>query len=110
MLQDGPDSDLNMTNPIEQITTHCSPYLRPCFRGAHKTQGMHRKLHLQLLPVGVFIFLPSLEAGVITTFRDQCAGVAISCTLLGALLGLVAAMHRAFFARDGDPGGGNLHA
>lgn len=54
-------------------------------------------------------FLPQrAKQKLIAPFEDPFADVAVCCMLLGALLGLVPALHRAFFARVQD--GGIFHA
>ncbi|KAJ5089053.1 Auxin efflux carrier [Penicillium argentinense] len=54
------------------------------------------------------LFPHRMKQELMAAFGDPFADLAVGCTLLGALLGLVRALHRAFFARDED--GGIFHA
>jgi hypothetical protein len=56
----------------------------------------------------VSFFPYRVQKELMAPFGDPFASVAICCTLVGALLGLVPALHRAFFFRDED--GGYLQA
>ncbi|KAJ5708605.1 Auxin efflux carrier [Penicillium malachiteum] len=49
-----------------------------------------------------------MKQNLMASFGSPFADVVIFCTLLGAILGLVPTLHRAFFARDED--GGIFHA
>lgn len=56
----------------------------------------------------ISLFPSQMREELMVPFGDPFAGVAIGCTLLGALLGLVPALHRVFFFRDEN--GGYLEA
>lgn len=114
MLHDGTDAEDHPSCAEEQ------QHLPECEdeRLTETTSLLPRRAQTAKAAVGVRVrswsrwlvsFFPSrVREELVAPFRDPFAGVAISCTLVGALLGLVPALHKLFFFRDEE--GGYLQA
>jgi hypothetical protein len=70
------------------------PLLRGRSNKAHEDLSMKLKRWAKKV---VFVFPKSIKQNVLTPFDTPLADVAIICTLVGAVLGLVPQLHRAFF-------------
>lgn len=113
MLHDGANTDGDLGINEEQHPTQCEDE-----RLTETTSLLPESAQNAKRAVGVRVcswtkwlisFFPSrVREELMGLFGDPFAGVAIGCTLLGALLGLVPALHRVFFFRDEN--GGYLQA
>lgn len=113
MLHDGGNTDDDPGNNEEQHPAQCEDE-----RLTETTSLLPERAQNAKRAIGVRVcswtkwlvsFFPSrVREELMAPFGDPFAGVAIGCTLLGALLGLVPALHRAFFFRDEN--GGYLEA
>ncbi|KAJ6015218.1 Auxin efflux carrier [Penicillium herquei] len=104
-----PESNSNNRNHSEESqdellteTTSLLPQLTQPYIHTLNTHIKRYKTRLSSL-------LPTrMKQNFMASFGSPFADVAICCTILGAILGLVPTLHRAFFARDED--GGIFHA
>jgi hypothetical protein len=110
MLYDGPSSEIghheehHHPDDDELLTETTSLLPRRALEARHTLGGCFHRCSRW---TGSF-FPHRVKQELMAPFGNPFADVAIGCTLLGALLGLVPALHRAFFARDED--GGVFHA
>lgn len=113
MLHDGENIEDHSGSVEEQQLPECederltetTSLLPERAQNAKRAVGVRVRFWTQWL---VSFFPSRVREELMTPFGDPFAGVAICCTLLGALLGLVPALHRVFFFRDED--GGYLQA
>ncbi|KAJ5323390.1 Auxin efflux carrier [Penicillium atrosanguineum] len=108
MRQDGPGSDLDHEKPRitpstndDELLTETTPLLPQRAQNARRALGSC----IRSCNLLVCSFFPdSFEQHLLSPVGDIFADVVIGCTLLAALIGLVPALHRAFFARDDNRG------
>ncbi|KAJ5731624.1 uncharacterized protein N7483_006132 [Penicillium malachiteum] len=104
-----PESNLNDRNHTEEsqdeLLTETTSLLPQLTQPRIRTLKAHIKRYKSRLSS----LLPTrMKQNFMASFGSPFADVVICCTLLGAILGLVPTLHRAFFARDED--GGIFHA
>lgn len=113
MLHDGGNAEARPSSIEAQHVSECederltetTSLLPERAQNAQRAVGMRIHSWTEWL---VSFFPYRVREELMAPFGDPFAGVAICCTLVGALLGLVPALHRAFFFRDED--GGYLQA
>jgi predicted permease len=113
MLHDGENAEDHLASTEEQHQPACederlteTTSLLPQ-RAQNAKQAVGRRVRSWTKWL-VSVFPHRVREELMAPFEHPFAGVAICCTLVGALLGLVPALHRAFFFRDED--GGYLQA
>ncbi|KAL4911933.1 auxin efflux carrier [Aspergillus aurantiobrunneus] len=95
--EDEHENDEEAQNHHDHTEGHQVDEAAPLIRGR---SAKHDDLHARLKRWGkkaVYVFPERIKQNVLTAFDTPMADVAVVCTLLGAVLGLVPQLHRVFF-------------